>query len=230
MTEGLTPIQKKLFEFQDLKYRDFQAKLIPNVSIETIIGVRTPVLRQIAKEMVKSQNYKEFITALPHKYFDENSLHSLIISQIKDYGECVRLLDEFLPFTDNWATCDIIGPAVFKKHTDELIKEIYRWIDSTETYTIRFGVEMLMSLYLDEKFDNSYPEKVSSIKSDKYYVNMMTAWYFATALAKQYDAVLPYIEKRKLDKWTHNKAIQKSIESYRISDEQKKYLKSLKNK
>ena len=221
-------ISEELFKLQDIKYRDFQVKLIPNYSIDIMIGVRTPDLRNYAKKLLKENKYKEFLEELPHKYFDENQLHAFIISEIKDYEKCIIYINKFLPYVDNWATCDQMSPKIFKKNKDKLIIEIMRWIESKETYTVRFGIGMLMHYYLDDDFNPKYLEKVSKIKSKEYYVNMMIAWYFATALAKQYDDAIKYIEKNILDKWTHNKTIQKALESYRITSEQKKYLKSLK--
>ncbi len=223
-------IRTELFNMQDEKYRDFQAKLIPTMKEDTIIGVRTPKLRKYAGQLLKRDDIQEFLSDLPHEYFDENQLHAFILSGMKDYEKCVNEVNKFLPFVDNWATCDQMSPKVFKKHRTELINSIKVWLKSKETYTIRFGVGMLMEHFLDDDFDLKYPEAVSKIRSDEYYVNMMTAWYFATALAKQYESVLPYIEDKKLDTWTHNKAIQKAVESYRITDEQKAYLKSLKVK
>ena len=223
-------IQSRLFELQDKKYRELQIKTIPNIDPDTIIGVRTPELRKFAKELFKNNKYKDFIEELPHKYFDENQLHAFIIFESKDYDECITLVNKFLPYINNWATCDQGTSKLFKKHTDELLKEIKKWIKSKETYTIRFGISSLMRYYLDDKFKPEYLEMVSKIKSDEYYVNMMKAWYFATALAKQYDEAIKYIENKKLDIWTHNKTIQKAIESYRITDKQKDYLRSLKIK
>ncbi|MBO4445988.1 MAG: DNA alkylation repair protein [Clostridia bacterium] len=223
-------IRQELFSLQDLKYRDFQAKLIPTVSPETVIGVRTPALRSYAKELVKREDISEFLGSLPHEYFDENQLHAFIISLIKDFERCISEVNRFLPYIDNWATCDQLSPKVFKKHKTELLEYIRNWISSDKTYTVRFGIGMLMEHFLDEDFDVSYAETVSKIRSGEYYINMMIAWYFATALAKQYDAVSPFIEKKALDKWTHNKAIQKAVESYRITPEQKSYLKNLKIK
>ena len=224
----ISVIQKELFALQDTKYRDFQVKLIPTVDPETVIGVRTPELRQYAKQLIKSEDIGAFLNHLPHQYFDENQLHAFILSAMKDYDECVNRVDRFLPFVDNWATCDQMSPRVFKKHRQELLKEIKRWIRSGEPYTVRFGIGMLMEHFLDEDFDPACPEMIEKIRSDEYYVNMMIAWYFATALAKQYAAVIPYIEGQRLDVWTHNKAIQKSVESNRITQEQKEYLKGLK--
>ena len=221
-------IRQSLFELQDIKYRDFQAKLIPGKDTETMIGVRTPELRKLAKQMLKREEIGEFLRDLPHRYFDEDQLHAFIVSGIKEYGKCMEELMRFLPFVDNWATCDQMSPGVFKKHRPELLAEIREWLGSEHTYTVRFGIGMLMQHFLDEDFDPAYPELVAGVHSEEYYVNMMIAWYFATALAKQYDAVLPFIEGRRLDPWTHNKTIRKAVESYRISDEQKEYLRSLK--
>ncbi len=223
-------IRTELFAKQDLKYRDMQAKIIPTSPVDAFIGVRTPELRKFAKQLGKTEEIRLFLDDLPHKYFDENQLHAFIISEIKDYGKCVDEVNRFLPYVDNWATCDQMSPKVFKKHKGELIEEIKKWIRSDRTYTVRFGTGMLMEHYLDEDFDKAYPDMVADIKSEEYYINMMTAWYFATALAKRYDEILPYIEEHRLDVWTHNKAIQKSVESYRITPEQKEYLKSLKIK
>ena len=225
-----TDLHKELKKLQDVKYRDMQVKIIPTVKPESIIGVRTPELKAMAKEILKSGDYKDFLNDLPHKYFEEKQLHAFILSGMKDADECFEELEKFLPYVDNWATCDQMSPKVFKKHKDELLKRVKVWIASDEPYTIRFGVGMLMEHFLDDDFDAKYPTMVAKLRSDEYYVNMMIAWYFATALAKQYDSILPYIEKKKLDKWTHNKAIQKSVESYRITDEQKTYLKTLKIK
>lgn len=230
MSKAQEYIESILFEKQDLKYRDFQAKLMPTVDKETIIGVRTPELRKIAKEFQKNELCEEFVQTLPHKYYDENNLHGFIIDKTKDYDLLIKQLDRFLPYVDNWATCDLMSPKIFKKHTQELYEKIKEWIASGETYTIRFAIEMLMSFYLDDMFKTEYAELVSTVKSEEYYVNMMIAWYFATALAKQYESVIPFIENYVLDKWVHNKTIQKAVESYRITDEQKKYLRSLKIK
>ena len=221
-------IRQSLFDLQDIKYRDFQAKLIPGTDTETMIGVRTPELRKLAKQMLKREEIGEFLQDLPHRYFDENQLHAFIISGIREYGKCMEELERFLPYVDNWATCDQMSPVVFKKHKQELLSGIREWIRSEHKYTVRFGIGMLMQHFLDDDFDPAYPELVAGVRSEEYYVNMMIAWYFATALAKQYDAVLPYIERRRLDPWVHNKTIQKAVESYRISDEQKEYLRSLK--
>jgi hypothetical protein len=226
----MNKIRDELFKLQDKKYGEFQTKLIPTASPDTFIGVRTPDLRNLAKRIVKENSYKDFLKELPHYYFDENQLHAFIISEIKDYDECLNYINEFLPYVDNWATCDQMSPKIFKKHPDKLIGQIKKWMKTKETYTIRFGIGMLMQYYLDDNFKTEYLQMVSKIKSKEYYVNMMIAWYFATALAKQYEKTLPYIENKKLDTWTHNKTIQKAIESYRITLEQKEYLKSLKIK
>ncbi|MBR6918096.1 MAG: DNA alkylation repair protein [Clostridia bacterium] len=223
-----TKIQNELFALQDKEYQTFQSKLIPGADTGRMIGVRTPDLRALAKKLKGQDETERFLKELPHKYFDEDQLHAFIISEEKDFEKCVGLLEAFLPFVDNWATCDQMSPKVFRKHTDELLPHIQNWLKSDKTYTVRFGIGMLMEHYLGECFDLAYPDAVAALRSAEYYVNMMIAWYFATALAKQYDAVIPYIENRKLDVWCHNKAIQKSIESRRITDEQKEYLRSLK--
>ena len=223
-------IRKELFEKQDMKYRDMQIKIIPNIDKDTIIGVRTPLLRSYAKQLSKRDDLCIFLDDLPHKYFDENQLHAFIISEIRDYSKCLNEVDRFLPYVDNWATCDQMSPKIFKKNKQALLETVKQWIGSDKTYMIRFGIGMLMEHYLDEDFDLSYPEIVAGIRSDEYYINMMIAWYFATALAKQYDSILPFIKEKRLDVWTHNKSIQKSVESYRITDEQKEYLKTLKIK
>lgn len=221
-------IRNGLFDLQDSQYRDFQAKLIPSASADKMIGVRTPVLRKLAKDLAKRKDIGGFLNDLPHRYFDENQLHAFIISQLKDYEQCMDEVIRFLPYIDNWATCDQLSPKIFRKHRPKLIDQIRKWIISDRTYTIRFGIGMLMEHFLDEDYDPAYPEMVACIRSDEYYVNMMIAWYFATALAKQYDSILPFIKNRRLDPWTHNKTIQKARESYRISPEQKEYLKALK--
>lgn len=221
-------IRSELFRLQDEEYRDFQAKLIPTVAAGTMIGVRTPELRRLAKQMVKREDIGEFLSQLPHEYFDENQLHGFIVSELKDYGRCMAEVERFLPFVDNWATCDQMSPKVFGKHRQDLLVCVRKWLASDKTYTVRFAVGMLMEHFLDEDFDVSYLDMAAGIRSGEYYINMMTAWYFATALAKQYAAALPFIEEKRLDLWTHNKAIQKAIESRRITPEQKSYLRSLK--
>ena len=235
-------MKEELFKLQDVKYRDFQKKLIPTVDPESVIGVRTPELRKLAKQLVRLRTSKTaadcktaadveaFLKDLPHEYFDENQLHAFIISEDKDYERCMADVEEFLPYVDNWATCDQMSPKVFKKNKDGLLLHVRKWLKSDRTYTVRFAIGMLMEHFLDDDFDPEYPKLVAKVKSDEYYVNMMIAWYFATALAKQHDAVIPYLEGQKLDVWTHNKTIQKARESYRITPEQKEYLKTLKRK
>lgn len=223
-------IQQELFALQDLSYRDFHAKLMPTVDKARVIGVRTPKLRVFAKEFGKTEEAKEFLKVLPHQYYEENNLHGFLIEQIKDYPTLIRELNRFLPCIDNWATCDLLTVRVVKKHLDTFTEEVERWLASDHTYTIRFGIGMLMRYYLEEHFSLEYPEKVAKIRSEEYYVNMMRAWYFATALAKQYEAIFPFLEEKRLDAWTHNKTIQKAIESYRITQEQKAYLRTLRIK
>lgn len=226
----LNEIRTELFKMQDMDYRDFNSKLIPTVDKESMIGIRTPELRKYAKQLGKCSEVIVFLQDLPHKYFDENQLHAFIISEIKDFKNCIAEINRFLPYIDNWATCDQLSPKIFKKHHSELFAYIKDWLKSDKVYTLRFGIGMLMEHFLDEDFDIIYPETVLKIRSDEYYVNMMIAWYFATALAKQYKSIIPFIENRSLDIWTHNKAIQKATESYRISTQRKNYLKELKVK
>lgn len=218
-------VQEQLFALQDLKYRDFHSKLMPNISKENVIGIRVPVLRKFAKNFAKDPQLQDFLQELPHQYYEENNLHMLLITQIKDYETCLREVNRFLPYIDNWATCDFPAPKCFENHKEDLLPVIKRWIASSETYTIRYGIGMLMRLYLDADFDPEYVRIVAEVKSDEYYVNMMIAWYMATALAKQWDAVIPYIEEHRMSDWVHRKTIQKAVESYRITDEQKRYLK-----
>jgi hypothetical protein len=221
-------IQKELFALQDKEYMKFLSKLTPNVLEDTIIGVRIPEIRKLAKKLVKNNEYEDFLKELPHKYYDENLLHGAIISESKDFEKCIKLLDNFLPFVDNWAVCDTISPKIFKKHKKELIEKIKEWSQSDKTYTCRFGVEMLMTHFLDEDFKKEYLEMVADIHSEEYYVKMVVAWFFATALAKQWDYAVIYLEDNRLDVWMHNKTIQKARESLRISLEKKEYLKKLK--
>ena len=223
-----TDLHKKLYSLQDLKYRNMQIRIIPTINPESIIGVRTPELKIMAKEILKSGDYNDFLEELPHEFFEENQLQAFILSGMKDYDECMEELERFLPYVDNWATCDQMSPKIFKKYKEELLERIKEWINSEKTYTVRFGVGMLMEHFLDDDYDPKYPEMVAGIRSEEYYINMMIAWYYATALAKQYESVLPFMEEKRLDDWTHNKAIQKSVESRRITEEQKTYLKSLK--
>ena len=228
--EMIRDVRKRLFEMQDTGYRDFHARLIPTVKKEKIIGIRTPILRKFAKEFGKTERSELFLKVLPHQYYEENNLHGLLIEQIRDYDKCLKELERFLPYIDNWATCDLLALHMMKKHRDIFIREIYRWMESDKPYIIRFGISMLMRHYLDEGFKPEYPEKVAAIRSEEYYVNMMRAWYFATALAKQYEKILPFLEEQRMDIWTHNKTIQKSIESYRITQEQKDHLRTLRIK
>lgn len=221
----LTKLQKQLFELQDLKYRDFHSKLMPETDKETVIGIRTPVLRKFAKEFAGTSEAEAFLRQLPHRYYEENNLHMMLITGIKDYEKCMEEIQRFLPCIDNWATCDYPAPKCFARHKDQVLEEAKRWISSGETYVIRYGIGMLMRLFLDEDFSSEYLEMAAAVQSQEYYVNMMIAWYFATALAKQWDATVPYIEQHKLSDWVHRKTIQKAVESYRITPEQKEYLK-----
>jgi len=219
-----------LFNNQDLKYRDFHSSLIPNIEKERFIGVRTPVLRKLAKEVIKDGSYKEFIKELPHFYYEENTLHSCILSLIKDLDELIIEIDKFLPFVDNWATCDLMSPKAFAKDQKRILNKVKEWINTKDVYSIRFGIVTLLSFYLDDNFKDEINELVLSIKSDEYYVNMAISWYFSYALIKQYDKTIDIFKMNKLDKWVHNKSIQKAIESFRIDKEKKNYLRSLKMK
>ena len=221
-------IVAELFRLQDRTYAAFQAKLIPTVETDRIIGVRTPELRTFAGKLAKDEDIASFLTSLPHQYFDEDQLHAFVISLEKDFDKCIAGVNAFLPFIDNWATCDQLSPKVFKKEPEKLLPYIYTWTKSDKVYTVRFAIGMLMQHFLDERFNPKYADMVAAVRSEEYYINMMIAWYFATALAKQYASILPYLEGKKLDDWTHNKAIQKSVESNRITTEQKAYLKTLK--
>lgn len=218
-------IVSDLFSIRDEKFAKFNASLIPTTDAKNVIGVRTPDLRKYAKTISSPD---KFLSDLPHKYFEENQIHSFILSEIKNFEQCIKLVDTFLPYVDNWATCDQLIPKIFARNTDRLLPYIRRWIKSKHIYTVRFAIGLLMRFYLGEKFDSSYADMVIKIKSDEYYINMMRAWYFATALSKNWDDIICIIENKKLDPWTHNKTIQKSIESYRISDKQKNHLKTLK--
>lgn len=224
----LTPLQTQLFSMRDEEYAAFQVKLTPGIEAGQVIGVRIPILRKFAKEYAKKEEAKEFLIQLPHTYYDENLLHGMLLEQIRDYPEALQKVDAFLPYVDNWAVCDTMNPKVFGKHKKEFLPQIKRWAKSKETYTIRFAVKMLMTLYLDEDFDPAYLKIPAAIKQDDYYVNMVIAWYYATALAKQWTDTIPYLEEGKLRPWIHNKTIQKAIESYRITKEQKDYLRTLK--
>lgn len=223
-------IRETLFGLQDTGYRDLQNKLTPTIDPASTIGVRTPELRKLAKQLVRREDVGMFLDDLPHRFFDENQLHAFIVSEMCDYETCLAEVERFLPYVDNWATCDQMSPKVFKRHRQELLGPIQRWVASDATYTVRFGVGMLMEHYLDDDFVPAYLELVAGVRSEEYYVRMMVAWYFATALAKQYDIVLPYVERQRLDAWTHNKTIQKAVESRRISPKQKDYLRGLRIK
>lgn len=221
-------IRERLLGMQDSAYREFMCRLLPNVEPENVIGVRTPALRAFAKELQGTKDAQDFLMDLPHAYYEENNLHGFLIVQIREYDECIEQLNRFLPYVDNWATCDGIRPKCFQKHPEALLNRIRSWLSAAHPYTVRFGMEMLMVYYLDEAFDTKYPEMVAAVHSDEYYVKMMIAWYFQAALVKQYDNALPYLQEHRLDKWVHNKAIQKAIESYCMSDAQKAYLRTLK--
>ena len=223
----MSAITQRLFSLADEGYRQFQTPLLPSVEPRRIIGVRTPVLRKLAKEMAGTAEAEAFLRDLPHTYYEENNLHAFLVEQIKDYDACIAALDAFLPYVDNWSTCDGWSPKVFKKHPEELLVKIRQWMASDLPYTVRFGIGMLQRYFLDERFDPAYLERVAAVDREEYYVRMMVAWYFATALAKQYEATVPYIEQGRLPLWTHNKAIQKAVESYRVTAEHKAYLKTL---
>ncbi len=213
---------------QDESYANFQSKLIPTVAREKIIGVRVPQVRKLAKELLREGDYKEFLDQLPHTYYDEDMLHGLLLSELKDYTLCIRRIEQFLPYVDNWAVCDCMSPKVFRKNKDSLLDKIREWTASEDTYTCRFGVGMLMTHFLEEDFEPEYLEMVACIQSEEYYVNMMRAWFYATALARQWEATIAVLATGRLDIWTHNKTIQKARESFRITAEQKEQLKTMK--
>ena len=222
-------IRSRLFDMQDIEFKKFQCKLIPGVNSDTVIGVRTPLLRKLAKEIFKSDDYEEFIRDLPHEYYEEVNLHGMIICMVSDYDEAIHEVNKLLPYVDNWATCDLLScKKAFKDNLDKLETDVKRWISSGDTYTVRFGIGVLLEFYLDDAFDLKYLEWVARVESDEYYIRMMKAWYFATALAKQYDEAIPYIENHRLEKWVHRKTIQKAKESFRVSDDAKAYLNTLK--
>ena len=225
-----TDIESALTEAKDEKIALLTQKTIPTLNKESFIGVRTPDLRKLAKKLAKRDDTGDFLAALPHRFFEEYQLHSFIISEVRDFDECIRLTDAFLPYIDNWATCDQLSPKVFAKHSDKLLPYIDKWLASELTYTVRFAVCSLMRYFLGDSFRSEYADRVAAVSSDEYYINMMRAWYFATALAKNYDEIVPYIEDKRLDVWTHNKTIQKAVESFRITDEQKQYLRTMKIK
>ncbi len=220
-------IREQLLEMQDTEYKKFHSRLMPTIDPDNIIGIRVPVLRKFARSVYGTQAAEGFLMSLPHRYYEENNLHAFLLEQRKDYDKLIKETDIFLPQVDNWATCDAMCPKIFREHTGELMDEIRRWISSDRTYTVRFGIGMLMRFYLDEGFSPDYLELVSDIVSEEYYVRMMAAWFFATALAKQYQETIPFIEQAKLDKWTHNMTIRKAVESYRVSSEHKMYLRTL---
>lgn len=222
----MTHLQEELFKLQDIAYRDFHSSLMPGVDKEAVIGVRIPVLRKFAKEYAKSGETEQFMRELPHKYYEENNLHMMLIAQIKDYDKCISETEKFLPHIDNWATCDLPLPKCFDKNKEDILERAKKWIAADTTYVKRYGMGVMMRLFLDEDFKEEYIQLVAGVKSEEYYVNMMIAWYMATALAKQWNTVIPYIEQRKLSPWVHRRTIQKAVESYRITDEQKIYLKS----
>ena len=221
-------IINKLMKVKDDKYKEFQSKLVPNISKETILGIKTPEMRKIAKEVFESKDKEVFLKDLPHKYYEENLIHFFVISMIKDFDECIKRVEEFLPYVDCWPVSDQATPKIFKKNHDKLLPYIKKWIKSKHVYTARFGIRMLMNEYLDDDFKEEYLKLVATVKGDDYYLKMMVAWYFATALAKRYDETIPYFENHILDDWTHKKAIQKAIESFRVTDEHKKYLIGIK--
>lgn len=226
--EHMTDLQQELFALQDKTYREFHSKLMPDTDKEAVIGIRIPVLRKFAKAFAKKAEAREFLQQLPHLYYEENNLHMMLITAEKDYEKCLAEMERFVPYIDNWATCDMPAPKCFARHKQELLPKVKEWIRSEETYTIRYGIDLLMALYLDEDFKPEYLELAASVTSEEYYVKMVIAWYFATALAKQWDAAIPYIEQRRLSEWVHRKTIQKAVESFRITKEQKDYLRTLK--
>ena len=219
-------IRQELYALQDLKYRDFNSSLIPNIEKRTIIGVRVPEVRKLAKKLFAEIDCFRYFNILPHGYFEENLLHAFMIEKINDFDICIKAAEDFLPYIDNWAVCDSFFPPVFKKQKEKLLPRIPRLIKSGHTYTVRYAIEILMRLFLDESFKAEYLETVSSVDSEDYYVNMMRAWYFATALAKQYESAIVYIKENRLDDWTHNMTIKKAVESRRINAETKSYLKT----
>ena len=220
-------LYERLLEVRDEEYRQFQVKLVPNIDPNTVLGVRTPQMREIAKEVFNSIERDEFLSSLPHQYYEENLIHFFVIAMYRDFDQCVQAVDQFLPYVDCWPVSDQATPKVFRKNHRKLLPYIRKWIDSEHVYTARFGIRMLMNDFLDDDFRPEYPELVASKNGDDYYLKMMIAWYFATALAKKYDEVISYFENRRLDEWTHRKAIQKALESFRVTDEHKEYLKTL---
>ncbi len=218
-------IKKDLLSMGDEKYKNFSSSLMPTVDKDKVIGIRTPILRKYAKTL---KEYNEFLEQLPHYYFEENNLHAFLIERENDFDKCIEKLELFLPYVDNWATCDSMKPKVLKKHPEKLLIHIKTWLKSSDTYAVRYAINLLMSYYLDENFKEEYLDLVAKVRSKEYYINMMRAWYFATALAKRYEQTLPLLEKDVLDDFTHDKTIRKAIESFRITKEQKEYLRTLK--
>ena len=221
-------ITDKLMKLKDAKYQEFQSKLVPNIDKNKILGIKTPDLRMLAKEMALSDMKEEFLKELPHQYYDEDLIHFFVISLEKDFNKTIEYVETFLPYVNCWPVSDQATPKAFKKHHQELLPYIKKWILSSHVYTARFGMRMLMNEFLDDDFKEEYLELVASKKGEDYYLKMMVAWYFATALCKQYDASIKYIEEHRLDDWVHKKTIQKAIESFRVTEEHKEYLRSLK--
>ena len=221
----MSPVTERLLSLADEGYRRFQIPLMPTVDPQRVIGVRTPILRKLAKELAGTAEGEVFLRELPHTYYEENNLHAFLLEQIRDYDTCIAAIDAFLPYVDNWSTCDGWSPKVLKKHPEELLGKIRQWMASDRPYTVRFGIGMLQRHFLDDRFCSDYLDWVAAVDREEYYVRMMVAWYFATALAKQYDVALPYIRDGRLPQWTHNKAIQKAVESYRVTEEHKAVLK-----
>ena len=224
----MSGITQRLLSLADEGYRRFQIPLMPTVNAHRVIGVRTPVLRKMAKELAGTPQGEAFLQDLPHTYYEENNLHAFLVEQIRDYSTCIAAIDAFLPYVDNWSTCDGWSPKILKRYPEKLLGKIREWMDSDQPYTVRFGIGMLQRYFLDERFCPEYLEWVVAIRREEYYVRMMVAWFFATALAKQYEAAVPYIQERRLPEWTHHKTIQKAVESYRIPTEHKEQLKSYK--
>ena len=223
-------ITKDIYKYQDIKYQKFLQNLIPNINPDLIIGVKTPELKNLAKIYFNNNDIDIFLNTLPHIYFEENQLHAFIINNIKDFNICIKEVNTFLPYINNWATCDQLNPKCFKKNHLLLLPYISTWLNSNDTYSIRFGIRMLMNYFLDDDYDIKYLDIVSNIKSDEYYINMMIAWFFQVALVKQYNDAVKYLENKKLNNFVHNKAISKAIDSYRIDNNTKEYLKKLKIK
>lgn len=223
----MTHLQEELFKLQDTAYRDFQSSLMPGIDKESVIGIRTPVLRTFAKRFSKTEEAAHFIKELPHKYYEENNLHMLLITQIKDYDKCISEIERFLPYVDNWATCDFPLPKCFSSNKEDILVRAREWIATDAAYVKRYGIGVMLRLFLDDDFREEYIQLVASVKSEEYYVNMMIAWYMATALAKQWAAAVPYIQERRLSEWVHRKSVQKAVESYRITSEQKEFLRQL---